>query len=382
VSERLVLIILIDALGHRLAADPAYLAVLDRPRAPIRTVLGYSSAAIPTLMTGEPPVRHGHLSMYRRAGKSGVFGPLRLPLRLAARARGRDWRLRCWLTALLRRRGITGYFSLYDIPLELLPLFDLCQKRDLFSPGAFPDLPGLPDYLERHARGRIWNWSVPEEQALGELEGEIERGEKNVLFLYTSELDALMHAHGPEGEAPRRRLRAYDERITPLLARVCARGREPRVFVFGDHGMAPVHAAHDLWVKLRALPLGVPRDYLYFLDSTMARFWCFREGVRTRLLDLLRPLTYGRVLDDAELEGLGVLFPGREYGEIIFLLHEGEILVPSFMGRATVAAMHGYHPDGVHSSTTLLTNVQDRPYPRDLLELHHLLRAEIEEAAA
>ena len=52
-------------------------------------------------------------------------------------------------------------------------------------------------------------------------------------------------------------------------------------------------------------------------------------------------------------------------------------LVPSFMSREPVRGMHGYHPDDAHSFTTLATNVHGRPYPRNLLELHALLRDEI-----
>ena len=47
------------------------------------------------------------------------------------------------------------------------------------------------------------------------------------------------------------------------------------------------------------------------------------------------------------------------------------------MSNLPVLGMHGYHPDARHSSTVLATNVHDRPYPKDLLELHSLLRDEI-----
>jgi hypothetical protein len=379
--DRLVLILLIDALGHHLAGDRSFMPFLERERAPVRSVLGYSSAAIPTLLTGELPVRHGHFSMYRRSGKEGVFGPYRLLLRLAAHSGGREWRFRQWLTRSLRRGGLTGYFSLYDIPLSLLGRFDLCQRLDPFAPGAFPGMDGLTDHIALRARGRIWNWSVPEERAWAELEEEVERGERKVLFLYTAELDALMHAHGPQSEAARRRLREYETRLSGVLSHAARKGRETRVFVFGDHGMAPVSRVHDLWGGLRALPFRMPQDYLLFLDSTMARFWFFNQAARRGILDFLAPIEYGRLLPEAELDRLGALFPGADYGEAIFLLHEGEIAVPSFMGREAPAAMHGYHPDGLHSSTTLCTNVLDHDYPRDLCALHRLLREEILEVA-
>jgi hypothetical protein len=381
VPDRLVLIFLIDALGYTQAGKNTILPFLEVPRAPIRSVLGYSSAAIPTIMTGLPPERHGHFSMYRRASGDGVFRSVRPVIAVASRMRKRSWRVRRFITSYLRRRGITGYFSLYDIPLEQLGYFDLCQRRDLYSPGAFGGgIEGLADLMARDGLSRVWNWSVPEDRAFAELESEAERGERAVLFLYASVLDTVMHAAGPDSEQTRNCLQRYHERIERVLARARGRYREVRVLVFGDHGMAPVREAHDLWASLEALDLRAPQDYLYFLDSTMARFWFRNERSRRKVEQCLEGLTFGRVLPPEELRRLGTYFPDGSYGELIFVLNEGEILVPSYMGRERVLGMHGYHPDAAHSFTTLATNIADRPYPDDLMALHRFLRGEITEA--
>ena len=53
----------------------------------------------------------------------------------------------------------------------------------------------------------------------------------------------------------------------------------------------------------------------------------------------------GRILEPGEREELGVSFPGGAFGDIVFLCDPGTIILPSFMGRAPVSGMHGYHPD-------------------------------------
>src|SRR5690606_33595573 len=111
--SRLVMVFLIDALGFEQARDPAFLPLLTTPRAAVRRVLGYASACIPSLLTGQPPEAHGHLSMYRRAPeKGGVFSGIAPWVSLAAKLTGRQWMLRQWISSRLRRNGITGYFSL------------------------------------------------------------------------------------------------------------------------------------------------------------------------------------------------------------------------------------------------------------------------------
>jgi hypothetical protein len=382
VTDRLVLIILIDALGWEQAGAPAFLPALHAPRGPVRPVLGYSSANLPTLMTGRLPCEHGHFSMYRRAGPDGVFAGIKPALSAVSRLRKPSWRVSRGLAWWLRRRGITGYFSLYEIPLSILAEFDLCQRKDIFAPGAFDGMSGLADLVAGTGAGRIWNWSVPEDRAFAELEAEVDRGEKKVLFCYTPALDSVMHAVGPQNRAVSDALAGYARRIEGLLERAGRRYREVRAFVFGDHGMAPVHGVRDLRSELESAGYGVGGPVLYFLDSTMARFWFRAASDRRRVEDLLARHAWGRVLGPGELESLGVFFSDGRHGELIFLLDEGEILVPSFMGSRPVQGMHGYHPDARHSVTVLLSNTVDRPYPANLVELHALLRDEIREATA
>lgn len=381
-TDRLLLIILVDALGWEQAGDPAFLPALSAPRAPIRPVLGYSSANLPTIMTGRLPREHGHFAMYRRVGRDGVFAGVRPALRAISRLREPSWRISRCLAWWLRRRGITGYFSLYEIPLSILAEFDLCQRKDIFSPGAFDGMSGLADIVAASGAGRIWNWSVPEDRAFAELEGEIDRGEKKVLFLYTPALDSVMHAVGPQNTAVRDALAVYGRRIQELLERARRRYREVRAFTFGDHGMAPVHGVHDLRGELKSAGFGSDGPVLHFLDSTMARFWFRSASERRKIEEILARQPWGRILGEGELESLGVFFPDGRYGELIFLLDEGEILVPSFMSSRPAQGMHGYHPDARHSFTVLLTNTVDRPYPANLAELHTLLRDEIREATA
>ena len=382
--SRLVMVFLIDALGYEQARDPAFLPSLTTPRAPVRSVLGYSSACIPSLLTGQLPETHGHLSMYRRAPKEGgVFSGIAPWVSIAAKLTGRQWMLRQWISSHLRRSGITGYFSLYDVPLPLLRHFDLVQRRNVYAPGAFETVEGLPDLLAR--RGvphRIWDWTVSEEAAFADLERTVETGRERVLFFYRPELDGLMHTVGPNDPRVGRTLSEYSARIEAIVAKARERHDEVEVYAFGDHGMAQVDHTHDLWEPLRALPLRVPDDYLYFLDSTMARFWFRTDEARRTVRGLLKTLDFGRILEISELQELGAFYRDQEYGEMIFLLNEGHILVPSFMGLSPVRGMHGYHPDASASYTTLLTNRPPSSYPTSLLEVHRLLSESFARASA
>ena len=115
----------------------------------------------------------------------------------------------------------------------------------------------------------------------------------------------------------------------------------------------------------------------------MARFWFFNDRARQAVTACLATVPEGRILPDRELKELGALFPDRYFGEMIFLVDEGVLIVPSHMGERPIRAMHGYHPDAPHSYASLLTNYTD--VPEEITAIPHvyqLMTAQAEEAAA
>jgi hypothetical protein len=374
--DRLVLVVLIDALGHRIVREHGAFDFLGGGTHPITSVCGYSSACMPSLLTGRLPVEHGHWAMFLRDPERSVFRRFRFLIRVLSDRLGRHGFTRRVIHRALQRR-IRGYFNLYEVPPALLPHFDLCEKEYLFGPRALPPFETPFDVAARlGVPWRSYAWETSEENRRGALLGDLRRGDCGFLFYYSPLLDAVMHAYGTRGESTRRCLRDLEVFLREALVVAGRSYREVRLVVFGDHGMADVHAAHQIFPVLRELDLRVPGECLPFVDSTMARFWYFRPGVRERVETRLSALPYGRVLTDAECERLGILFPDRRYGETVFLADGGEVLVPSFMGLTVPAGMHGYHPEHVDSATTLLTNFEP-PEIRSILEIGPWLSREI-----
>ncbi len=125
--------------------------------------------------------------------------------------------------------------------------------------------------------------------------------------------------------------------------------------------MANCDSLLDLQREIRSLPLRVPDDYAVVYDSTMARFWFFNDRARWLVTSRLQEIPEGRIVPDDELAELGTLFPDRYFGELIFLAHEGVLIVPSHMGARPIRGMHGYHPTDKHSYAMLCTNQHTVP---------------------
>jgi len=352
------LIVLVDALGWLTAQRLGFLAERLPYRRRLTTVFGYSSTAVPSLLTGAMPREHEHWFLFRRARGRSPFREGAWVDRLPGNL-GRRWRVRSRLQELWRRRaGIEGYFSMYDVPLRILAQLEPVEVNDTWAPGAFPSTPSLIDVLEqRGGPYHVSNWRVPAEVKIATARDVIAAGETPVVVLYLTGVDSAQHRHGTEDPAFDRVVldtgRAVEE-----LADLMARNGDMTLSLFSDHGMTDVFRHEDLLRHLSSRDLERSRDFDGFLDSTVARFWNIKHP--DRLAAALDELDWGHRLDPAALKAWGVDFPDNEYGDVFFLVDPGVLLLPSDMGSEPIAAMHGYDPADPTSDACFLA---DREVP-------------------
>jgi hypothetical protein len=381
-GNNVVLFVLVDALPWVLAEETGFVGEIAPARAPLETVLGYSGGALPTLFSGKLPEEHGHWTMYHRDPAHSPFKIYR-PLLWLAGLVGRDGYARRFVEKTLPlSSSIKGYYRLYDVPLHLLPQYDLAERKDIFSPGGI-GVPGIFDKLSGMGlKYRVWTWRTEEEDNFREASAAVKDGETDVLFIYTAELDAVMHSEGVFSARTGDKLKEQERRITDLYRAAQDSYENVSLSVFSDHGMLDVTESHDLMGHIESsLGLKAPSDYLPFYDSTIARFWGNKQGVLDRIRDSLEGLDYGRIIDRGELESLGLAFGDTAFGELIFLLEPGHVILPSFMGRRQPAAMHGYDPKHRLSSGAFLSNRPPKRVPRHIKDMMEVMVEAVRPAA-
>ncbi len=376
-TEPLSIYVLVDALGWEVIRNRPFLDDILAERRWLATILGYSSGAIPTLLSGRTPSQHGHWNLFYHAPDTSPFGWTRplaaLPTTLVENRVSR----RVLKSVARRLSGYTGYFSLYDYPVAHLPLFDLTEKRDIYQPGGL-NCPSLFDALqEAGIPYECYNYH-------GHTDAEIlalapERAATTgarVLFLYLSGLDHHLHFHIHDAESVRRTVDWYEAGLRRVFQAASA-WRETRMFIFSDHGMTPIRWTYDLRRDVATLSLQSPRDYLPAYDSTMARFWVWNDQARERLTALLTEHPCGSLLGEAELRRLGVWFDDGRYYHLLFLMKPGMLLSPSDMGSIRFAGMHGYHPSEPTADAVLLSTVPVDPSVDHITGVHDLLLEDV-----
>jgi hypothetical protein len=263
-----------------------------------------------------------------------------------------------WLVA---RHGLTGYVALHKVPPEHFRWLTLPEQDDLFTT---KDIGGARTFLTdaREAGLSVYAspWQTPEPARWEHAHAVLDSRQPDLTFLYSAELDALLHLEGNDGPKAARaveRIGAHIQRARRALGRG---GAEVVTFVVGDHGMADIHATIDP----RALIGGLGRTRV-FADSTMLRVWgnpAELELVRARVEAARWP---GSWMDLAALRESEVPTRNAPFGNALFVLEEGVMFAPSFLGGAA-AGMHGY---GLGSPSCFAALASDSPLPDECRSL-------------
>ena len=377
-QDTLSMVIFIDALGWEVLKGRKFLEEEMPYRQKLRSVFGFSSACVPSILTGRTPREHLHWSYFFYSKATSPFRWLQtlnwLPAALTERGRVRHLISR-FVGKLM---GFTGYFQLYNLPFKHAGLFDHCEKNNIFKAGGMNNGDNIFDVLERHdVPYHVSDWHNGEEDNLKACEKAMTEDDIRFAFLYMASMDGLLHQVGKESSQVDEKLAWYEDKLRSLLAVARARYGDVRVFICSDHGMATVKRDIDLMSTIEALPLTYAKDYVSVYDSTMARFWFMNDNARDLVTRELNGLECGNILSHQELQSLGCDFEGDRFGELIFLLDAGSIIVPSHMGLKTITGMHGYHPDHEDSDASLLSNVSTPVPLESITDIFRLMQAEV-----
>ncbi|HZP01364.1 MAG TPA: alkaline phosphatase family protein [Terriglobia bacterium] len=375
--RRIRVFVLIDALGWSFLEGRDFLSDLLTYRTPLRTVLGFSSGAIPTILTGLPPSRNGHWNLFYYDPERSPFRWLR-SFHFLPNAIMNHRIMRKLLTETGRHLlGLGRNFDCCVSP-RLLPWFNWVEKRSVYEVGGISGAPSIFDQLaERGIPFRVYSYHHwTDREILNLAQRDIVESNAGFFFVYLSEMDLLLHNHWRNPSTLDERLRWYESRLRDLFRRARELDSNATMSVFSDHGMTPVEHHFDLVKEVEGLGFRMPSDYLAVYDSTMARFWFFNDRARSATLERLATLPCGRVIPDDEQEQLGIRFPDRRYGEAIFLMHPRWMMASSdFNGRGWMpAGMHGYHPDDPYSDAIYLSS-QPPSFPvRTIADVYQCMR--------
>ncbi|MBT5829200.1 MAG: hypothetical protein HOH77_03300 [Candidatus Latescibacteria bacterium] len=260
------------------------------------------------------------------------------------------------LTNLLTKDFITPLFAdqrvdnlRYNIPLRLLPLLSAVEARRYTEPNAF-DIESCFDVLTKNGKRTYDDVYVINSKVSGTDESRvatlIEKAQHDfdLFMIYLGGCDEFGHRFGPNSEELQDIVSQQDRWINQLIK---AFPPATRFLIVGDHGMLPVTDTIDIGTTIRQALSGFKhaRDYILFLDSTLARVWWHNERAGEALREIFAapPISQkGKIIDVKEAQRLAIPPPGERYGQLIWRANPGVMVFPDYFNNKVPLGMHGY----------------------------------------
>lgn len=310
---------------------------------PLRTMLGFSIGLIPSIWTSSFPREHGYWSefYYESPHSVDLFKISRIQWGIETMA----------LFGIKRTQLLLGRKSrLYPgVPRVVSRLFSR-SALEFKEPFTSKDVTSLFAVLneEKISCNYLFRERITESdiQAVGE---------SDITVFHLGEFDKYGHSYGAESKV------VFDK-IFELMDALKRISRKAELLLFSDHGMFSITATWDILKLFSKTRSKLGKDYLVFLDATMARFWFFNKRAEEEISQLLSRFPYGHFISVGEMSSNGIDFCHNAFGDKIFLLHPGFEIYPNFYHpfyKNLIRGMHGYSPSASNSFALFSSTVGD-----------------------
>ncbi len=200
--------------------------------------------------------------------------------------------------------------------LKIPTLFDILEQNNI----SFTSIDWPNHYTNR--KGKIFlNKSAENILKL------IKKAKTKFIFAHFLDLE-VAHKFGVDSPEVKEALKKIDDIVGKLDTE--------DLIIFSDHGMDNIENKFDLKSELESLNLTFGKDYIYFLGSTMARFWFNNKEVEERVTNLLKTIKQGKIIDFKE-------YNLPKTCDLIFLANFKTVFFPNFF-NTNYKAMHGWDP--------------------------------------
>ncbi|MEK6976215.1 MAG: alkaline phosphatase family protein [Candidatus Thermoplasmatota archaeon] len=302
------------------------------------------------LFSGRYPDTSGNFSQFVFDPAASPFKWVRAlgPLRALVRPRKALFPLR--KTIQLVTKWKTGAFHTDPawIPPKFLPYFAMCEDmKPMYEPGAL-GAPSIFDLCREHGlkfRYLAHPVSGDDEEIHEILVRELRAGEDHDLYVAQfSVTDQMGHVHGPFSDKMQKGfLRDLDAKLASIHATLAAKYESWDLFVCGDHGMAPVSQRVNVLKALEATDAKPAKDYVVFVNSTLAVLWYLTEKGRLAIEAALPTIPGTHIVDDVERRRRRIPLD-RRWGDRMLAAESGVLFWPDYfhVTDSTIVGMHGY----------------------------------------
>tara|TARA_B100001142_G_C14327551_1_gene652834 strand:- start:1075 stop:2214 length:1140 start_codon:yes stop_codon:yes gene_type:complete len=262
---------------------------------------------------------------------------------------------------------ITSYRYLKDfngnigcIPFNLLKYFELSEKNNLFSKSNKHNMNTIFDFIDSEYSYTGVPFSSGMLNSIKKKFNIKTIKKYKYHFFYISDLDKIGHKYGPDSNEYKLKMKEVTIYINSILKYAEKKDGNVDFLIFGDHGMVNIKYTINIQKILNSLDLQVETDYIYFLDSTVARFWFLNERAKNKIIDSLSNNQFGDWVSKEDKEKYRINYNHNRYGDATWWANDGVLISPNFwQSSRKLKGMHGYRNNSLDNHTCVVTNRGD-----------------------
>jgi hypothetical protein len=229
-----------------------------------------------------------------------------------------------------------------------MPFFAMCEDmKPMYDPGAL-GAPSIFDLCRENGlkfRYLAHPVSGDDEEIHTILVRELRSGADHDLYVAQfSVTDQKGHTDGPFSDAMQKgHLRDLDGKFASIHAALASNYDSWDLFICGDHGMAPVLQRVNVLEALARVDAKPAKDYVLFVNSTLAVLWYLTEKGRLAIEAALPGIPGSHVVDADERLRLRIPID-RRWGDRMLAAEPGVMFWPDYfhVTDSVIVGMHGY----------------------------------------
>ncbi|MGV8151629.1 MAG: alkaline phosphatase family protein, partial [Candidatus Nanoarchaeia archaeon] len=238
--------------------------------------------------------------------------------------------------------------TIFNIPLKYMQYFDFLNKKNFFEKNSSPSKTIFEILENRKLSAYMWPFVYENKKTRLDIlnlafssantdkrafEKSIKLLKKNpdICYIHFFSTDNLVHRLGTVSPRTRELIKILDDYVKEIA------NYADKLLIFSDHGMTDIKETIDIWNLINKESLEFGKDYLMFLDSTLARFWTFNKNAEKKIKLLLEKTKKGKLYTFKNKT------IHKRFGNLIFQLNPGITINPNFYQDVPDKATHGYN---------------------------------------
>jgi len=235
-----------------------------------------------------------------------------------------------------------------NIPISLIKYFDIIHKKLMYE-NNFCNGKTVFELIEEEKGNWLYLGYPLTSSSVIDIYNRFKRikiAEFDFIFAMINKLDIIGHKYGPDSVERKYIMKEIDAYLQKVFYLVKKQIDNFNFIIFSDHGMVSVKSIVNIWEEIHKLPLKIEKDYLVFLDSTLARFWFFSEKAKSMIKNVLENINGGRIISEKEMKIYRIRYKHNKFGDLLYWVDNGNIILPNFFqGNKIPMGMHGYRND-------------------------------------